>query len=98
MGAIGQQSFDDVNIHFTAVPAGRTIAVYVPVAVYEILHVATVQFVACHDITEIHCFCFREQREKFFRHILFCNDMVQMFASPKKREGRCLVFSFFCFL
>jgi len=90
LGAIGQQPFDDVDVHFVAVPAGCTVAVYISVSVYEILHVTAVQFAACHDITEINGSCFREQREKFFRYILLCNDVVQMRVLPIKKERSLL--------
>jgi len=79
-----------VDVHFVAVPAGCTVAVYISVSVYEILHVTAVQFAACHDITEINGSCFREQREKFFRYILLCNDVVQMRVLPIKKERSLL--------
>lgn len=90
MGTIGQQPFDDVDIHFVIVPAGCTVAVYIPVPVYEILHVTAVQFAVRHDITEINGSCFREQCEKFFRYILLCNDVVQMRVPSIKKERSLL--------
>ena len=99
MGAIGQQPFDDVDVHFVAVPAGCTVAVNVPVAVYEILRVTAVQFAARHDIPEVNGSCFREQREKFFRYILLYNDVVQMRVLYIKKERSLLsgTFIFDCF-
>lgn len=79
-----------MNVHFMAVPADRMIAVDIPVAVYKILHVTVVLLTTRHDITEIHCFCFNEQCEKFFRYILFFNKMVQMFLPSKKERGPLL--------
>lgn len=86
MGAVIQQPFDDVDIHLVAVPADRTVAADIPVAVYEILHVAAVSFIASYDIAEINGSCFSEQGKKLFRYILFCND-VQMFVPSKKERG-----------
>lgn len=42
MSAFCQQPFDDVDVHFVAVPANRIIAVDVPVTVDEVIHIATV--------------------------------------------------------
>ncbi len=42
MGAFGQQPLDDVNVHFVAVPANHIVAVYVPVTVDEIIHIAAI--------------------------------------------------------
>ena len=42
MGAFVQQSLDDVDVHFMAVPTNRTIAVDVPVTVDEVIHIAAV--------------------------------------------------------
>ena len=79
-----------MNVHFMAVPADRMVTVDIPVAVYEILHVTAVQFAVRHDITEINGSCFREQREKFFRYILLCNDVVQMRVPSIKKERSLL--------
>ncbi len=57
-GVLGQQPLDDVDVHFVAVPAGRMVAVYVPVSVYEIVHITVVLFTPRHNIVEINCFCF----------------------------------------
>ena len=57
-GVLGQQPLDDVDVHFVAVPAGRMVAVYVPVSVYEIVHITVVLFTTRHNIVEINCFCF----------------------------------------
>lgn len=53
MGAFCQQSFDDVNVHFVAVPANGTIAVDVPVTVDEVIHIAAVPFAVRYYILEI---------------------------------------------
>lgn len=53
MGAFCQQPFDDVDVHFVAVPANDIIAVDVPVTVYEIVHIAAVSFAICNHILEI---------------------------------------------
>ncbi len=57
-GVLGQQPLDDVDVDFVAVPAGRMVAVYVPVSVYEIVHITVVLFTTRHNIVEINCFCF----------------------------------------
>lgn len=79
MGAFVQHPLDNMNVHFVAVPADCPVTVYIAVAVHEILRVTAVLLAACYDITEINGSCFNEQREKFFRYILFCKD-VQMLA------------------
>lgn len=53
MCAFCQQSFDDVDIHFVAVPANGTIAVDVPVTVDEVIHIAAVSFAVRDYILEI---------------------------------------------
>ena len=53
-----QQRRAYVDVHFVAVPAGRMVAVYVPVSVYEIVHITVVLFTTRHNIVEINCFCF----------------------------------------
>ena len=92
-GALGQQPLDNVDVHFVAVPAGRMVTVYVPVSVYEIVHIAVVLFTTQHNIVEINCFCFGKQGEKFIRHILVRSEVLQVLAPSKKREGRLQVFS-----
>lgn len=42
VGTVCQQTLYDVDIHFVAVPAGRLLAVYIPVAVHPVLHVAVI--------------------------------------------------------
>lgn len=86
MGAVGEQSLDDVDVHFMAVPAHRMIAVYVPVAVYEVIHVAVIPLAICYDILKIKLSCSGEQSEKFLRYILFCKDVMEMLSSFKKRD------------
>lgn len=86
MGVVAQQSPDDVNIHFVTVPADCMIAVDVPVTVYEVIHVAVMPLAVHYDILKIKLSRFREQREKFFRYILFRSEMMQMPSLFKKRE------------
>ena len=93
MGAFCQQPLDDMDVHFVAVPAGRMVTVYVPVSVYEIVHITVVLFTTRHNIVEINCFCFGKQGEKFIRHILVRSEVLQVLAPSKKREGRLQVFS-----
>lgn len=98
MGTVIQHPFEDVDVHFMAVPAHCMVAVDVPVAVHEILHVTVILLAACDNITEIQGSCFSEQGVKFLCCILFCHEMVQMFIPSKKREGLCWVFSFWIIL
>ena len=60
MGAFCQQPFDDVDVHFVAVPANRIIAVDVPMTVDEVIHIATVPFAIRNHILEIKFSRFRE--------------------------------------
>ena len=53
MSAFGQQPFDDVDVHFVAVPTNCTIAVDVPVTVYKIVHIAAVPFAIRNHILKI---------------------------------------------
>ena len=53
MGAFCQQAFDDVDVHFVAVSANRIIAVYVPVTVDEVIHIAAVPLAIRNHILEI---------------------------------------------
>ena len=69
-----------------AVSAHCMIAVYVPVTVYEVIHVAVIPLTLCYDILKIMLSCFREQCEKFFCYILFCSEMVLMGSLFKKRD------------
>lgn len=87
VGAVGQQPFDDVEVHPVAVPADRLVAVYVPVAVYEVIRVTVVPLALRYYFLKIKLSCFREQRVKLFRYILFRSEMVQMQPSFKKRDG-----------
>ena len=86
VGAVGQQSLDDVDVHFVAVPTDRVIAVDVPVTVYKVIHIAAIPFAACHDVLKIKLPRFGEQFVKFFRYILFRSEVVQMWSPFKKRE------------
>ena len=53
MGAFCQQPFDDVDVHFVAVPTNRIIAVDVPVTVDEVIHIAVVPFAVRNHILKI---------------------------------------------
>lgn len=53
MGAFCQQSLDDVDVHFVAVPANGTIAVDVPMTVDEVIHIAAVPFAIRNHILKI---------------------------------------------
>ncbi len=53
VGAFCQQSFDDVDVHFVAVPANHTIAVDVPVTIDEVIHIAAVPLAIRNHILEI---------------------------------------------
>lgn len=48
-----QQPFDDVDVHFVTVPTNNTIAVDVPVTVYEVIHIAVVPLAIRNHILEI---------------------------------------------
>lgn len=56
VGAVGQQSLDDVDVHFVAVPTDRVIAVNIPVTVHKILHITAILFAVDFDLLEINCF------------------------------------------
>ena len=84
-----------MDVHFVAIPADRIVAVDVSVTVYEIIHVAVVPFAIRYDILKIKLSCFGEQREKFFRYILFRSEVMQM-LSPLKKRGN-LLFCLFIF-
>ena len=86
MNTFCQQPFDDVDVHFVAVPTNNTIAVDVPVTVYKVIHIAAIPFAACHDVLKIKLPRFGEQFVKFFRYILFRSEVVQMWSPFKKRE------------
>lgn len=53
VGAFCQQPFDYVDVHFVAVPTNCIIAVDVPVAVDEVIHIAAVPFAIRYYILEI---------------------------------------------
>lgn len=53
MGAFGQKPLDDVNVHLVAVPAIRTVAVYVSVTVDEVIHIAAIPLAIRNHILEI---------------------------------------------
>lgn len=53
MGAFGQQPLDDVDVHLVAIPANCTVAVYVPVTIYEVIHIAAVPLAIRNHILKI---------------------------------------------
>ena len=53
MGAFCQQAFDDMDVHFVAVPTNRIIAVDVPVTVDEVIHITAVPLAIHNHILEI---------------------------------------------
>lgn len=53
VGAFGQQSLDDVDVHLVAISANRVIAVYIPVTVYEVIHIAAIPLVTHNHILKI---------------------------------------------
>lgn len=53
MGAFGQQSLDDVDVHLVAVPANRVVAVYIPVTVDEVIHIAAIPLATHNHILKI---------------------------------------------
>ena len=53
VGAFGHQPLDDVDVHLVAVSADCTIAVYVPMAVYEVIHIAAMPFAIHNHILKI---------------------------------------------
>ena len=58
MGAFGQQPLDDVEVHLVAIPANCTVAVYVPVTIYEVIHIAAVPLALHNHILKIEFFRF----------------------------------------
>ena len=48
-----QQPFDDVDVHFVTVPTNNTIAVDVPVTIYEVIHIAAIPLVTHNHILKI---------------------------------------------
>lgn len=75
-----------MDVHFVAVPAHRLVAVYIPVSVYEVLHVALISLALRYDILMIKRSCPCEQRVDFFRYILFRSEMALMQSLLKKRD------------
>lgn len=88
-----------MDVRFVAVTAHRLVAVYVPVAVYEVLHVAVVPLAVCQDVLKIKLSRFGEQRVKFLRYVLFRSEMVLMSSPLKKRDNLlfCLFISNYLF-
>ena len=53
VGAFVQQSLDDVDVHLVAIPANCTVAVDVPVTIYEVIHIAAIPLVTHNHILKI---------------------------------------------
>lgn len=53
MGAIGQQTSNNMDVHLMTVPAGFTTTVYVPVAVDEIIYITFISLAISYDILDI---------------------------------------------
>lgn len=53
VGAFGQQPLDDVDVHLVAVPANCVIAVYIPVTVDEVIHIAIISLAIQNNILKI---------------------------------------------
>ena len=51
--AFNQHPPDDMDVHFVAVPANRTVAAYVTVAVYEVIHIAAIPLATHNHILKI---------------------------------------------
>ncbi len=90
-GVLGQQPLDDVDVHFVAVPAGRMVAVYVPVSVYEIVHITVVLFTTRHNIVEINCFASVSRAKSSFATSFSAAKCCRCWLPPKR--GRLQVFS-----
>lgn len=52
-GRIRSEPLDDVDVHLVAIPANCTIAVYIPLTVDEIIHIAAVPLAINHYILKI---------------------------------------------
>lgn len=53
MGTFCQQSLDDMDVHFMAVPANRIIAIDVSMTIYEVIHIAAIPFALHNHILKI---------------------------------------------
>ena len=53
MGAFVQQSLDDVDVHLVAVSANCTVAVDIPMTVYEVIHIAAIPLATHNHILKI---------------------------------------------
>lgn len=51
--AFSQQSLGDVDVHLVAVPANCVIAVYIPMAVDEVIHIAAIPLAIRNHILKI---------------------------------------------
>lgn len=60
VGAFVQQSLDDVDVHLVAIPANCTVAVYIPMTVYEVIHIAAIPLAIHNHILKIKFSCFGE--------------------------------------
>ena len=60
VGAFVQQSLDDVDVHLVAIPANCTVAVYIPMTVYEVIHIAAIPLAIHNHLLKIKFSCFGE--------------------------------------
>ena len=58
VGAFGQKPLGDVDVHLVAIPANCTVAVYVPVTIYEVIHIAAVPLALHNQSLKIEFFRF----------------------------------------
>ena len=57
-GVLGQQPLDDVDVHLVAVSANRMGAVYIPMTVYEVIHITVEPLSIRNHILKIEFFRF----------------------------------------
>ena len=53
MGAFGQKPLGDVDVHLVAVSANRMGAVYIPMTVYEVIHITAIPLAIHNHILKI---------------------------------------------
>lgn len=53
VGAFNQHPLNDVDVHLVAVPANCTVAVDVPMAVYEVIHITVIPLAIHNHILKI---------------------------------------------
>ena len=53
VGAFGQKPLGDMDVHLVAVSANRTVAVYITMTVYEVIHIAAIPLTIRNHILKI---------------------------------------------